>query len=70
MSAIKYFIYEVSDVTPEMWEAAVQEPATARYSLDGTKVVLKYPVDVQPEGGLTSEEVRPIMASPEWSSGE
>ena len=55
------------------WAYVVQRPETARRSLDGSRVVLKwatgYPPPVLPEGATTytHAEILAVLAGPEWA---
>jgi hypothetical protein len=65
-----------SDLPPEspVWAAVVQRHDTARRSLDGSKVVLKWPSTAPTPDGLpadavlyTHAEVLAVLAGPEWT---
>jgi hypothetical protein len=65
-----------SDLPPEspVWAAVVQSYDTARRSLDGLQVVLKWPSAAPTPDGLpadavlyTHAEVLAVLAGPEWT---
>jgi len=65
-----------SDLPPEspVWAAVVQRHDTARRSLDGSQVVLKWPSTAPTPDGLpadavlyTHAEVLAVLAGPEWT---
>lgn len=39
-----YYIFDVANTTEALWEQAHQKPETARYSLDSSKVILKFDI--------------------------
>jgi len=56
-------------------ETQQQKPETARYSLDGTKVILKFdiyevPRDEQYPEPLTNEEILEVLRGEEWTLGD
>ena len=65
-----------SDLPPEspVWAAVVQRHDTARRSLDGSLVILKWHADAPAPDGLpadavlyTHAEVLAVLAGPEWT---
>lgn len=66
-----YCILTAADVTTAQWRVVVQNPKTARYSLDDTLVVLKWagetPVEFAGLPTLTHAEVLVELEKPSWT---
>lgn len=70
-----YYIFDVANVTEGHWQKAHQKPETARYSLDGSKVILKFdiyeaPRDERYPEPLSNEEVLEVLQGTDWSLEE
>ena len=73
-----YYTPLASQVTDAMWNGSMSKQATARYSLDGTRVIIKYNAgaidrrlsESRLGEGYTLEEILPIVNGPDWLSGE
>ena len=68
-----YATLPVPDPTDALWSEVVQRPETARLSLDGSLVVVKWqgptPSSLPPTATiLTHAECLAVMATPEWSA--
>ena len=68
---VGYIIKNTSDITAEMWAACLCSEQTARKSLDGTKVLLKFEAETTPsvftgETILTKQEARQETQGTEW----
>jgi len=70
-----YIIIDASEVSSVDFNQVLQTSAdTLRYSLDGSKAVLKYegtqPFFLLGKTEYTHEEILSILSGPEWSSDE
>jgi len=70
-----YVIIDASEVSSVDFDQVLQTSAdTLRYSVDGTKALLKYegtqPFFLPGKTEYTHAEILPIMQSPEWTSEE
>jgi hypothetical protein len=78
MAHNKYYIVNSNDINlPQIETVIVGLPATQRYSLDNTKIVVKLHSDDHTEypflltySPLNNEQTLVIMASAEWTSPE
>ena len=71
---IGYVIKQKNEVTGEMWAACLCSEETARQSLDGIQVLLKFEAQDVPavfagETILTKQETRQAMQGQEWNHG-
>tara|TARA_B100000530_G_scaffold297301_1_gene216542 strand:+ start:571 stop:801 length:231 start_codon:yes stop_codon:yes gene_type:complete len=71
----KYVIIEASDIPSVNFDEVLQTTEeTLRYSLDGTKALLKFdgetPSFLADKTQYTYSEMLPILATDEWSSEE
>lgn len=66
-----YVIIPTVDITDEMVEQSVNEPATIRYSVDGSKALLKFttPFPSSTKGYIkyTHIQILQQLAQAEWS---
>lgn len=72
METVTYATLPVPDPSDPLWDEVVQRPDTARRSLDGTLVVVKWtgptPAHLPDTATvLTYAECLAVMATPEWS---
>ena len=61
-----YYITDIDNVTPELWEKVNQMEETARQSLDGTKVILSSPDLIEGLDVITWKEILAIASNSEW----
>lgn len=69
-----YYTPLASQVTDAMWNGSMSKEETARYSLDGERVVIKYNAgsidrrlsETRLGDGYTHEEILSIVNGPDW----
>lgn len=69
-----YYTPLVTDVTDAMWNGSMSKEETARYSVDRTRVIIKYNAgsidrrysEARLGEGYTHEEILQVLSSPEW----
>jgi len=68
----KYVIVNSSEVSNLDFSQLVDSSETSRYSLDGSKILVRFEGDTPSfligEPQYTNEEILSILAGPEWSS--
>ena len=69
---VGYIIKQKNQVTADMWSACLCDEETARQSLDGIQVLLKFEAQDTPavfagETILTKQEARQAMQGQEWN---
>lgn len=73
-----YYTPLASDVTNAMWNGSMSKQETARYSLDGTRVIIKYNAgsidrrytENRLGDAYTHEEILSIVSGPLWMAPE
>jgi hypothetical protein len=74
----RYFILTVpNENMTQIYDLIIGDESTQRYSLDGSKIVIKLPVGDNENHGIlqnaieyTHEQIRLEMAGPEWTEAE
>ena len=70
----KYVIVNSSEVSNLDFSQLVDSSETSRYSLDGSKILVRFEGDTPSflisETQYTNEEILPILAGAEWTAAE